>query len=288
MKKLSSLLIALTILSAFFVGCEEEPPVTPTGPTLAFSAGAGTIDGPADVPVSTDFVITVIAASGDSSINQIVVEENGTAVDASRVQLDGSPAGSNPSPVGPTFGAGFTWAITITASDVADAVSTYTIRITDAAGLSDEVSVDITHINGLTESTAVLLRNQDGPVGQGGVDLNTGNETGSADPTADLVDMGIDLGAPSNDLNWIQKIGVVNNSEISIPDANFDYDAVASVAQLSAAFELGTKVDETPEKVQTGDVLLVKSEGVFFAVKVTNVNITPDDNDDGYELSVKQ
>ncbi len=290
MKKLSSILIALTFLSAIFVGCEEEVPVTPDGPTIAFSAGAGTVEGPTDVPVGGNFVVTVVTAAGDADLAQIVVEENGTAIDAGRVTLDGNAAGGNPSPIGATFASGFNWAVGITNSDVVDATSTYTIRVTDANGLSDELSVDITSIASLTESTMFLLKNQAGPAGQGGLDLNTGTQTGTGatDTDADIRDLGIDIGAPSNAENWIQKIGVINNSEISIPDASFDYDAVASVSQLSAAFELGTKVDETPEKVVMDDVLIVKSDGVFFAIKITDVTVTPDDNNDGYNMSVKK
>lgn len=295
MKKLSSLLIALTFLSAIFVGCEEEPPVTPVGPTLAFAAGAGTIDGPADVPINTEFIVTVLSVSGDTDIAQIVVEEDGVAIDASRVTLDGSAAGGNPSPIGPTFASGFTWAIGITTSDAVDATITYTVRITDAGGLSDEVSVDITQINALTESFVVLLKNQGGPPGTGGVDLQTGNSTGtdaSSDPNAvdaDIRDLGIDTNLPDDD-NWIQKIGTINGSEIAIPDASFDYETVASTAQLQAAFELGTSITETAEKVVVDDVYLIKSQGVFFAIKVTAINVTliDRDNSDNYEFSVKQ
>ncbi|MEM6543055.1 MAG: hypothetical protein AAF634_18010 [Bacteroidota bacterium] len=289
MKKLSSLLIAFALIGAIITGCEEEPPAPASGPTIAVNSGSGNVVDAADVPINTEFIVSIITVAGDADITQIVVEENGTSIDASRLTLDGSAAGGNPSPIGANFASGFNWDIGIVTSDAVDVTNTYTIRITDANGLSDELSVSITQINALTETTMVLLQNQGGPAGQGGLDLNTGTQTGTqaTDTDADIRDMGIDINLP-NDQNWIQKIGVINGSEIAVPDASFDYDAVASTAQLQAAFELGTSITETPEKVQVDDVLLVKSEGVFFAIKVTAVNVTPADNTDGYELSVKQ
>ncbi|MDW3651661.1 MAG: hypothetical protein R8P61_31560 [Bacteroidia bacterium] len=289
MKKLSSLLIAFALIGAIVTGCEEEPPAPANGPTLANNTGAGNVVDAADVPINTEFIVSIITTAGDADITEIVVEENGSAIDAGRVTLDGTAAGGNPSPIGPNFASGFNWDIGITTSDVVDATNSYTIRVTDANGLSDELTVSITQINALTETTMVLLQNQGGPAGQGGLDLNTGTQTGTqaTDTDADIRDMGIDINLP-NDQNWIQKIGVINNSEIAVPDASFDYDAVASTAQLQAAFELGTAITETAEKVQVDDVLLVKSEGVYFAIKVTAVNPTPADNNDGYELSVKQ
>ena len=289
MKKLSSLLIAFALIGAIITGCEEEPPAPASGPTIAVNSGSGNVVDAADVPINTEFIVSIITVAGDADITEIEVQENGTAIAASRVTLDGAAAGGNPSPIGANFASGFNWDIGIVTSDVVDATNTYTIIITDANGLSDELSVSITQINALTETTMVLLQNQGGPAGQGGLDLNTGTQTGTqaTDTDADIRDMGIDINLP-NDQNWIQKIGVINGSEIAIPDASFDYDAVASTAQLQAAFELGTSVTETPEKVLVDDVLLVKSEGVYFAIKVTAVNVTPSDNTDGYELSVKQ
>ena len=293
MKKLSSLLIAFALIGAIITGCEEEPPAPASGPTIAVNSGSGNVVDAADVPINTEFIVSIITVAGDADITEIEVQENGTAIAASRVSLDGSAAGGNPSPIGANFASGFNWDIGIVTSDVVDATNTYTIKITDANGLSDELSVSITQINALTETTMVLLKNQGGPTGTGGLDLNTGSSTGTDpndDPNAvdaDIRDLGIDINLPL-DQNWRQKIGTINGSEIAVPDASFDFDAVASTAQLEAAFELGTKITETAEKVAVDDVYLVKSDGVFFAIKVTAVNVTPADNDDNYELSVKQ
>ncbi|MEM6802828.1 MAG: hypothetical protein AAF696_15570 [Bacteroidota bacterium] len=296
MKKLSNLLIALICLGAIFVGCEEDPiPPSANGPTIAVNSGTSEVIDAATVAVNTVFSVDIITTAGDVDITQIEIEENSSLIDAGRITLDGSAAGGNPSPIGANFASGFNWTIGITTSDQVDVVNTYTIRITDADGLSDELSVDITQIASVSEETMVLLLNQGGPAGTGGVDLDTGTGTGTRETTdangnidssyvnAELRDMGIDV-----DGNWLKKVGVINNSQLVVPAAGFDYDAVVSINELVSAFEAGTEVQES-EVVTIGNTFIVKNEfGKHFAVKVTDLTETPNDNSDFYTLSVKQ
>ena len=395
-------MLALAVLSVFFTACEPDP-VDPIAPTLSIDQGGTFVSEGDDVFAEATFQTKITATAGDGTINRIEVQENGTAIDISRLIFDGDPAGSNPSPVSPDFGTGFTWVITITAPetagtntytviisddesktassslelniveakpslevvdeegfaqtgddiltnlefdikitaapgaadlanievqedgtaldasrlkiDGADATAnpaavpdaagftsvlsitapenkstsfTYSIILTDTDGASTTVDLELTTLD-LSVMTMVLLKNQAGPAGQGGVDLHTGEQTGTtaAYPNADLRDQGIDLGAPADSLNWIQKIAPINGSDLRVPATDFSFDEVETADQISTAFAAASSVSES-DKVITGDEFLVLSDGTYFAVKVTDVVITPTGNDDRYVLTVKQ
>lgn len=403
MKKLTAMMLALTVLSVLFTACGEEP-VDPVAPSISMEQGGTFVTEGDTVFTSETFQTKITVTAGDADLNSIEVQENGTAVDISRLQFDGDPAGSNPSPLAATNASGFTWVITITAPDAAG-INTYTIRVGDTDGQFATTSVELdvqeakptlelvaeegfaasgdvvltgeafsvkvtaapgsadlstieVHENGtaiaverlmidsvqatanpatvadaagftsiltitasdtkdetntytiqvadvdggtasidveistspLTFMTMVLLKNQGGPAGTGAVDLHTGESKGTtatASAGADLRDQGIDLGAPSNAENWIQKVAPINGSDLRIPADGFSFEEIVDAAQIQTAFDAATTVSES-DKVITGDSFLILSEGTYFAVKVTDIVVTANDNTDRYVLSVLQ
>ncbi|MDX2250314.1 MAG: hypothetical protein SF052_26260 [Bacteroidia bacterium] len=291
MKKLSILFsVALLAIILFMTGCEEDPPPAPVGPTLELSTDAGFVSDTATVAIDEVFKIKLTATKGDSSLSRITVKENGVAIsNFDRITFDGFVAQSNPNPLGPGSEDGFTWVIEIKAQSSPDVTNTYSFEVLDNAGLGDEVSVDITSFDPgtpVSEKTMVLLLNQGGPVGTGGLDLHLGVGTGSADPTADIKDNGIDLAKPLAE-NWIQKISPANSAELRVPATAFKYADIATKEEIEAAFGLGTAIT-TSAKVANGDQFLVLSEGTYFAIIVTKISVTETDNGDYYEFSVKQ
>lgn len=270
-------------VAALFTACDTTPP-EPVGPSLV-------ITGPAADTVFTDsvFFITVSATSGDANIQSISVTENGTAVDIARLTFDGFGAGSNPSPVvgGET---GFTYEVGITASSTAE-TNTYEVTITDVDGLEASESFDIVTEDAgtpVTERTMLLLLNQAGPAGQGALDLETGNQSGtqSSDTEADIRDMGIDTNL-ALDQNWLQKITTFNGSELRVPAAGLVYDEVLTSEAVVAAFDAGQDITET-DMVAVGDLFLVKTaDGNYFLLNTANITVTASDNTDSYEFSVK-
>ncbi|MEL6594212.1 MAG: hypothetical protein AAFQ68_29180, partial [Bacteroidota bacterium] len=257
-------------------------------PTIELVAEAGFVADGDSVTTETEFFVKVTATAGDSSLSRIAVSENGTDIaELTRITFDGDDAGSNPSPLPSTAASGFTWDIGIVSSATDQETNTYTISVTDNGGNVAQVSFDITTEVGLETATQYLLLNQAGPAGTGGLDLDTGDGTGSADPEAEIKDEGIDLGAPSNDVNWKQEISGVNGSELRLPDAGFDYDALNNFAQLQAAFDVGVPFT-TSNKVEIGDVFLIKNGEKYYAIKTTDINVTPNDNADYYEFEVKK
>ncbi|MEZ4773751.1 MAG: hypothetical protein R3D00_11260 [Bacteroidia bacterium] len=291
MKKLNVLLsVAVLAIVLFLAGCQEDPPPAPVGPTLSLSTDAGFVSDTATVAIDELFKIKLTAVKGDSNLSRITVKENGVAItDFARITFDGFAAQSNPNPLGPGSEGGFTWVIEIKTQTSPDVTNTYSFEVLDNAGLSDEVSVDVTSFDPgtpVSEKTMVLLLNQGGPVGTGGLDLHTGTGVGSTDPTADIKDNGIDLALPLKD-NWKQIISPANAADLRVPAAGFDYATITKKEQIEAAFGLGTSIT-TSDKVANGDQFLVLSEGTYFAIIVTNISVTETNNQDYYEFSVKQ
>lgn len=288
MKKLIQLLPVLLAGLMIFSACEEPLPPTPVLPTITLVEEAGFAADGDSVVTETEFVVKVTATQGDDLLSRISVSENGTDIsELTRLAFDGDVAGSNPSPLPTEAQSGFTWTVGIVSGKNDQETNTYTISVTDATGNVAQVSFDITTEVGLETSTGYLLLNQAGPAGTGGLDLDTGDGTGSADPEAEIKDEGIDLGAPSNDLNWKQQISAANSAELRIPDANFSYDDLNNRTQLEAAFDLGVAVTTT-DKVAVGDVFLIKNGEKYYVIKTVNITVTPNDNADNYEFEIKK
>ncbi|MDP5170484.1 MAG: hypothetical protein NWR72_09570 [Bacteroidia bacterium] len=286
MKKRTLLSLSLLIaVVTIFTSCDNTTP-TPVGPTLSTASLSAD-----SVYTDSSFTISVTASKGDVDLTRIEVQENGTAIAASRLQIDGFTAGSNPSPLSTDAASSFTYTLTIVAGSVDGETSEYTVIVTDADGLTASESFDIyTEDFGtlVTERTMILLLNQAGPAGQGGLDLETGASTGTtaAFPDADLRDMGIDTNLP-NASNWLQQIASINGAELKVPAAGLVYGEVLTKEAVLAAFEAG-QIITTSDKVAVGDLFLVKTKvGNYFLLNTVAITPTAADNADKYEFSVK-
>jgi hypothetical protein len=294
MNKLSHLFLALlTIISIAFIGCEDDP-VEPAGPTVALQVGMNFVVDKDTLATGETFQVNLSAVQGDAVLTKIEVRENGTAIAADRVILDGNPAGGNPSPLNDLVD--LNWVLEITA-DTVETTSTYTIIITDANEKTASQSVDITTENPIVLTpvkvqTMVLLLNQAGPIGTGGLDLETGASVGTsgqtdADSTADIADMGIDQSLP-NDQNWKQQIDSVNLSILKVPATGLDYDAIQHIEEIEEAYEAGMTLTSGSEKVTVGDVFLCRTRrGNIFIFKTVAIDVTTNNNNDKYTFEVK-
>ena len=136
--------------------------------------------------------------------------------------------------------------------------------------------------------TTVVVNNADGP-DEGGLDLDNGVSVPRDSDMAELRDRGIDINLPLAD-NWIQRLEPRNGAELRLPDTTGDllvYANVDSREAIVAEFDRGTSVTES-EKLESGDLLLVKSGDDYYLVEVGTVNVTASDNTDFYELNIKQ
>jgi len=290
MNKLNLFFTTLTVaLAVVFSACTTDP-IEPTGPSLIVELGVSTTD---SVAVDSFFTINVDGATGSSSLTTIEVQENGVTIsDLSRLDFNGFPAGSNPSPLSVSDTANLLWDLGIKAPST-EGSNEYTIIITDANGKTDEASVSVTAFVPFTAvdtNTMVLrLRNQAGPTGQGGLDLETGMETGTgaSSTTHDLEDLGIDV---TKAVDWIQKFRAANGADLRKVDNSVDFVGVEFKEQVLDIYNAATPITGETDVVQVGDKFAVKTDdGTVFFLFTAEVSVTPTsgDNQDFYRFDAK-
>ncbi|MFK8007866.1 MAG: hypothetical protein AB8H03_15920 [Saprospiraceae bacterium] len=266
--------------------------VASTPLSFGFDAANGGFAADATLPTASYFKVELVATKGSSPLSTLTVWEDGVEVDVARLSFgtendfllsDAFP--TNPLDLVNDEKDGFTYFVWINSHD--EGAHTYTYQLTDDLGASEELSLVIT-VQPITELSGKLLSNASGPVGTGGIDLATGDETGSNDATADIKDLG---NISTTSQTWVQKIAPTNNSVFKSPAADFPvdgFDLIAFPSEVQAAFDAGDVIAES-NVVAIGDVFLVQSvnDGNTYIVEVTNIVETTTDNLDYYELKIK-
>ncbi len=313
MKKLF-FLFALTGLTALLftnTGCNPDDPVN-VGPTLDFLAQSP--DG-ATTYFTTDFTINdtatyvplgIEAGKGSSDLKTFTILEDGVNISPDRVILKDLRTGNpitfnNPMLLLGDWVNGFEFEVLI---DVHDEYAThdYTFEVADVNGEKTSKTIAITAEFGGTPIEMTLtgiLLNQAGPVGTGGLDLDEGIGTGTqaaADTIAEIRDNGIDLSQPL-DQNWLRQISPMNGAQMRVPGANFpsdfDFTSVATKEEIRTYFDDGdplpAEINGMPASnpVEVGDIFFVERNGRYYLLEVTDINVTPDDNDDSYTFNIK-
>ena len=277
---------------------------TSTGPlTISFTQMAPFTFGDITLDQPTSVKFQINATKGGAALESIAVLEDDVAIsDMTRLRYNTADdlAGAfnfdtNPQALTGDAQQSFSWIIWVgTHSD--ESTKEYAFQVTDADGNVEEVSLNITIDLPATgtpitsDLTGKLLLNAGGPAGTGGIDLITGNGTGSSDPLATLKDQGIDTSQPTAS-NWVRKIAPVNGAILRKPAADFPTSGIGFVQfteEISDAFDAGSSITES-DVILVGDVFLVQDvSGNIFIVEVTNVVETSGDNDDYYELAIKR
>lgn len=248
----------------------------------------------ATFPAPSTMTFQLQATKGASQLSTFSVVENDTLVSPWRVRFNTSndlstatTATSNPIDLIDDEKNGINWFVWVASHE--GGTSTYTFRITDEASESEEVSLEIT-VESLVELSGKLLFNAAGDTGTGGINLMTGEGTGSSTAGSHLKDSGIDVTMPGSD--WIKKIAPINGATLRIPTTDSsvnNFGSVTTAAEIADAFNFGTTTTLT-EVVNIGDTFLVQGmDGTIFLVNVTNINetTTSGDNGDYYELAIK-
>jgi len=270
---------------------------TTTGPSIDYTTnpGAGYITGSTTLDAGSTIKVKVSGIKGTGLLDQlrITAQKAGQSeVDLALAGLikDGTPANANPMLIldaseQNNFDYSFEWKHTTEMVDV-----TYSIYLTDKNNKQDVLEFTVS-----TRGRAVriirdsILTNSDSPAGKGGIDLNTGKQYGSMNDTSILSANG---NLPNFD--WSQQFRATNpnNTVIRRAAAGLDFNALATTIDLEAAYNNGT--------VLTGDitgqlnaVYLVNKNNYFWAVKITNIVLTPPlpsggDNLDHFVLDIKQ
>ncbi len=254
--------------------------------TISFDNGDGAVTGVG--PGLFAFPIT--AGGGANGLASIAVYEDGTLIsDLSRLRYKDTAVqfDSNPQPFPAEDQAGFMGTIYVS---LINGAHTLTFEVTDGSGTT--VSADKTYNAGTPVSEIIgVLLNAGGPSGTGGLDLDTGDGTGSMDAAAEIRDQGIDSNQ-TPDVNWIQRIAATNNATLRVPDFSalpegFSYGGVTTAEEITSVFDTGITVAES-DMVQVGDIFAVERDGNYYLLLTTDVQVKATDNTDFYEFSIKQ
>lgn len=176
----------------------------------------------------------------------------------------------------------------------------YKFVLSDTEGNSATFDFNVTTATPVTELTGILL-NAAGPVNTGGLDLDEGIGTGSANAIAEIRDEGIDLGLPLAS-NWKKSIAGVNGSVLRQlkPGQNglsetFTYADVTAKETISSIYENGEAFtlkndagDLISASVNVGDLFVVKNGENFYLLIVKEVNVVTDSNADNYVFNIKK
>ena len=306
--------VALT--AGFFTSCDPvEPPIdvpaenfaptitllteNPTGGTAVFSADA-TIEVEDDG--STRFFVGLKGEDLTDSLSTLEVFLNDEKVEGSLVSItaaDGTDIGvNNPALLVSPYNNGFDFAVELR-TNAEYGVNTFRFLLTDSGALTDEVSIAITTVapapvgTDLSGNLSGVLLNQAGPAGTGGLDLDTGDGTGSADPASEIRDNGVDNGPVAT--NWLQTISTINGATIRTLNRDamgesYDFATVTTVEEVQAAWDLGDEVvDNSTAVLVVGDEFIVQNadQSRNYLLQVVEVNVTSDDNGDNYVFNIK-
>ncbi len=315
--KLSGLLLALTFMISTGCETEDDTPIL-LGPDIFFVVDPGFLSADAELALGETFKVKVRADRGDSDLKTLTFTFDG--VDPKGAELDNyikaiSAGGSsitvnNPLLILGTATAGATWEIEIVPfGQLLNETVSYTFVVEDQAGKKASATLDIT-ITGtpLQKSISGVLFNQAGPAGTGGLDLDDGVGTGSADPSAEIRDLGINCTInPANAENWRRQVGSVNGTNMVkvVPSAQaegFTFDKVETREVILAAYETGTTLAdgvstsptcaETPvtdvsAPVVVGDLFAIKKADIYYIIRIDEVNAVSGSNGDNYKISIK-
>ncbi|MCB0639748.1 MAG: hypothetical protein KDC54_24155 [Lewinella sp.] len=304
----------------FFSACEEDPitPTNPLGPDIQLVADPGFVDGDTDIEVGEGFAVKVQIFTGDAQLKSVQILLGSSKLPTSRFTIDGGAiASNNPFLITGADKDGVTYEIDINAgSEAVNDVNIYTIEVTDENNETDAVDVAITTVgpSGTAlsgELTGVLL-NQAGPVGTGGLNLDTGTGTGSADVSAEIRDLGIDCTIPNTSENWRAQFGTVNGAEMRKVDPaqleNFTFDNVGFKETILAAYDTGinlsngisyapncdeTTVTDVTGTVAAGDMFVVFANSTYYLLRIDEINYVHSASDatvrnnDNFVFSIK-
>lgn len=274
----------VTANTSITVTVELTPPMLSiTAPNSPTEAGSG-----------STITVSIEATQGSALLNTIAVYENDTLLAADRLAFNdnGTTTTFLDNPEFTPSTTSFTTDLDIRVAETPDSNTySYRIELTDGEGISTSATLEVLIVNSIdTAYTGVLVYNRDGQQ-FGGLNLYTGEAVVFNSPDAQIRDMGIDLNLVAA-LNWIQQIRAVNNAELRAAGLNqvegFSFANINSRANLIAAFENGSTIAGNSEVVTIGDIFLVKNNDDYFILEVTNVVVTPTDNNDYYEFSIKK
>ncbi len=233
-------------------------------------------------------LFNITATPGGANLSTIAVYEGDDLIDPTRLEFEGTAFDVNPYSLVGDDQSGFDMA-NVTVRFLDAGTSNIRFEVEDVNGeiaSTEEVSV-VAGTSITDEYSAVLLSNADGPTSAlGGLDLDTGTNVSSSDDSRDIVDLGLD----GTTGEWRQQIQGVLGTVLRAADSSqpelFNFDNINSREAIISAFNAGVSADPSGT-VQVNDVFIANKSGNYYIMTVTEIEITPNNNQDFYRFNIK-
>jgi len=254
-----------------------------------------------DIDPGTLLSIPIDVVAGSVPLASISVLEDGVLIgDVTRLTLGANNFDANPYILEGTFKDSIMDMLFLRAH-MDSGLKTYTIVITDENGETSQINLDITTQDPLTPVTELVgvLFNAAGPDGTGGLDLDEGFSTNSDSGLAEIKDFGSDFSEPT-ELNWLQRIGGVNGYELKyiytglpgVPEG-FTFGGVVGKEEIVSLWSIGEAFTSMVDNelasfpVEVNDVFVISNGTNYYLARVSQVNVSSDDNGDNYRFDIK-
>jgi len=302
-------IFAFVAATIFLSSCGEDSNVVDSNPSIQFNEGLGYITSDSDVSLGGSFSVYLSGVKGTNPMRTITVNEDGVKIEIASDRITFiSGGGANPLLLSDNNVNSFDYRVTIKAHTTLGP-KTYDFVVADDKGNTSTKSLKINVVGASVNMLEGILLNQSGPVGQGGLDLDTGASTGTvaSNPnslTAEIRDEGVvDI---NSDGTWRQQISGMNGSEIKYIikgqngiSENFAFANIKYKEEISPLWANGKAFSEKSAdglrdvsgKVAVGDLFIVKNGVKYYLITVKAILNTPatgeDRNKDSYTFDVK-
>ncbi len=273
-----------------FTSCDPEEVIPTDGPKLSVLSGTEH-EGKSYLP-NEELSFSISGVSGTALLNSFSILEDGSAVATSRLLVDNNVPSANPFLL---LEEGddelFTFAIVVT-TNAAPGTYDLSFLVVDAEQNTANYTLEYTVVQPDVEEKNGVLFNQSGPQGRGGLNLETGEGTGSTSTSAHIKDLGIDINLPLNS-NWLQKIAPVTENGVTLRKISSEvtFESIQFTNQFEGIYNGGTNIgqDGGANKVQVGDMFIAKQNDNYYVFIIREVNVTTgNDNTDNYVIDIKK
>ncbi len=246
-----------------------------------------------DVQAGTAVAVTIVTADADANLNSIEFDVDGVRASVGNVRVGDATTPITDNPLLLVDNKGGSSTVYYFSAPVTPGESIeYTVTVKDDDGESASEDFTVAAAVPLTTLDGILL-NSAGPSGTGGLVLSTGQTVNSTDTLAGIIDLGIDDkidGQVSE--NWRQQVGPGQTSILHEVAESFltegqTFADITTKSQIQAAYgSTGVDVKES-KKIETGAVLAVLQNDVYYLLEVAEVRVANQSNADQYTFNIK-
>lgn len=306
--------VAMAAMAVTLASCTDDavdPIMTPNrAPEVSLRNADGTdFDGMISIPANSSAQITLSATDADGNLKTVEFQRNGTRIVATSgfVRIDEDRNASTPLTniaANPLLivdnKSAYNQTFTFSGSTEFATQTTYSIIVTDEAGLATSQALTITTENMPVRRDSVIVLtgkffNRDGTE-FGSLDLVTGDSISSTNTTSKsrLQDAGNI--ANSNPLAWTKQIIAEGDARIVTFKAEdltaFNFDNITFMDQIRELVNNGTTPTDPTATTRTrtlkeGDSFLVKTTDRVYVVRISKLVETNNNNLDYYEVTYK-